>query len=242
MDAGTQQNRNSGEDLHPAVWRASQLARADTRCIDTGFSGLSRQLPGGGWPTGCLVDLLAQQAGILEIQLLAPALKKVQQRQIFLLQPPHVPQVLGFAGMGLHPDNVLWVKSETTADRLWAAEQILRAGCAGALLFWTTHIRSESLRRLHLAAQSSENLFFLLRPLAAAQDASPAPLRVGLRPAPGGLDVQFVKRRGPQRDESLFVAIDAPQNFVRRPVPVQVPAIREDAPAQSERADYVLQQ
>ena len=58
MNAATQQNLTSLEDLHPALWRASQLARADTRCIDTGFTGLSRQLPGGGWPTGCLVDVL----------------------------------------------------------------------------------------------------------------------------------------------------------------------------------------
>lgn len=242
MDAATQQTLTSLEDLHPALWRASQLARADTPCIDTGFTGLSRQLPGGGWPTGCLVDVLTQQSGIQEIQLLAPALKRIQQRQVFLLQPPHVPQVLGLAGMGLRSDSVLWVKSKTTADSLWAAEHILRSGCAGGLLFWTTHIRSESLRRLHLAAQSSESLFFLLRPLSAAQDASPAPLRVSLRPAPGGIDIQFVKRKGPQRDDYLFVAIDPPQNFVRRPIPVQVPAIREGASAQPQRADYILHQ
>jgi len=239
MDADAQQPVSSLEDLHPALWRASQLARADTRCVDTGFPSLSRQLPGGGWPTGCLVDVLVQQAGIREIQLLIPALRQVQKRQVFLLQPPHVPQVLGFAGMGLPPEAVVWIKSKTTADGLWAAEHILRSGCAGALLFWTNHIRSESLRRLHLAAQSSESLFFLLRPLAAAQDASPAPLRVGLRPASGGINIQFVKRKGPQRDESLFVAIDSPPNFVHRPMPVQVPARQEDAPTQVERADYI---
>jgi protein ImuA len=240
MHTATQTRPSPLEHLHPALWRASQLARADTRCIDTGFASLSRQLPGGGWPTGCLVDVLTQQAGIQEIQLLVPALRQLQERQVFLLQPPHVPQILGFAGMGLHTENVLWVKSKTTADSLWAAEHILRSGCAGSLLFWTTQIRSESLRRLHLAAQSSESLFFLLRPLAAAQDASPAPLRISLRPAHGGIDIQFVKRRGPQRDEDLFVAIDSPNNFVRRSTPVQVPAIQEDAPVQSKQQHQVL--
>lgn len=161
---------------------------------------------------------------------------------MFLLQPPHVPQSLGFAGMGLHTDKVLWVKSKTTADSLWAAEHILRSGCAGGLLFWTTQIRSESLRRLHLAAQSSESLFFLLRPLAAAQDASPAPLRISLRPAPGGINIQFVKRRGPQRDEDLFVAIDAPSNFVRRTAPARLPAVQEDVPVQSMRQHQSLHQ
>jgi len=46
------------EALHPSLWRASQLAHADTRCIDTGHATLSGQLPGGGWPGGTLVDLL----------------------------------------------------------------------------------------------------------------------------------------------------------------------------------------
>jgi hypothetical protein len=42
---------------------------------------------------------------------------------------------------------------------LWSAEQILRAGTCGALLFWQRHIRSESLRRLLLAARAGETLF-----------------------------------------------------------------------------------
>jgi hypothetical protein len=47
------------------------------------------------------------------------------------------------------------------------------------------HARGESLRRLHLAAQCGETLFFMMRPLASAQDASPAPLRLSLRPRRG---------------------------------------------------------
>jgi hypothetical protein len=88
---------------------------------------------------------------------------------------------------------------------LWAAEQVLRSGSCGALLFWQTQIRSDSLRRLHLAAQSAETLFFMMRPMAAAQDASPAPLRLGLRPKTGGIEIEFVKRCGPQRNGPLFL-------------------------------------
>jgi protein ImuA len=39
---------------------------------------------------------------------------------------------------------------------------------------------------LRLAAQAGETLFFMVRPLAAAQDASPAPLRLARRPKAGG--------------------------------------------------------
>jgi protein ImuA len=58
-----------------------------------------------------------------------------------------------------------------------------------------------------LAAQADQALFFVLRPLAAAQDASPSPLRLSLRPADGGVNIGFVKRRGPQRDEPLFLPL-----------------------------------
>jgi protein ImuA len=49
--------------------------------------------------------------------------------------------------------------------------------------------------------------FFMMRPLVTAQDAAPAPLRLSVRPAPGGINIGFVKRRGPQRDEDHFIPI-----------------------------------
>ena len=193
------------EELHPALWRASQLARNHTRCVDTGHPSLSNQLPGGGWPTGTMVDLHVQQPGIGEVRLLAPALRAAADRKVVMLQPPHAPQTLALAAMGIEPSQLLWLRADRTADMLWAAEQVLRSGSCGALLFWQTQIRSESLRRLCLNAQAGETLFFMMRPLAAAQDPSPAPLRLALRPRAGGLEVDFVKRRGPQRDEPLFL-------------------------------------
>jgi protein ImuA len=110
--------------------------------------------------------------------------------------------------LGIEPSQLLWVRGGAKAsDALWAAEQILRSGCCGALLLWQQHARGETLRRLHLAAQSGETLFCMLRPLAAAQEASPAPLRLSLKPAAGGIDIGFVKRRGPQRDAPLFLPL-----------------------------------
>jgi len=200
------------ESLHPSLWRASQLARSGTRCIDTGHAALSAQLPGGGWPTGTLVDLLIQQPGIGELRLLRPALAEVARRRVVLLQPPHPPQALALAALGVPPSQLIWLRAGQTADALWAAEQVLRSGSCGALLFWPghagqNHVRADSLRRLHLAAQAGETLFFLMRPLAACQDASPAPLRLALRPQAGGVEIDFVKRRGPARDASLFLPL-----------------------------------
>ena len=193
------------EDLHPSLWRASQLARNHSRCVSTGYQALDNQLLGGGWPAGSMTDLLTQQPGIGELRLLAPALSQVAKRQIAFLQPPHPPQALALAAMGIPPESALWLRADRTADALWAAEQVLRSGSCGALLFWQHQIRAESQRRLTLAAQEGETLFFMMRPLAAAQDPSPAPLRLALLPQAGGLELGFVKRRGPQRDEPLFL-------------------------------------
>lgn len=206
------------ESLHPALWRASQLARGQQRCIDTGHAALSVQLPGGGWPLGTLTELLLQQPGIGEIRLLRPALVQVaqaEQRPVVLLAPPQIPQGLALAALGLPPAQMVWIRNTgKSGDALWAAEQVLRSGCCGALLLWQQQIRHENLRRLHLAAQSGDTLFCLMRPLAAAQDASPAPLRLAMRSAPGGVSVQFVKRRGPQRDAPLFLPL--PPSLLQR--------------------------
>jgi protein ImuA len=216
------------EALHPSLWLASQLAHSTTRCIDTGHPALSAQLPGGGWPTGTLIDLMLQQAGIGELRLLRPALVTAARRRIVLLQPPHPPQALALAAMGLAPSQLIWIRTTRSSDALWAAEQVLRSGSCGALLLWQNHARGETLRRLHLAAQSAETLFFMLRPLAAAQDSSPAPLRLALRPAAGGMNIEFVKRRGPQRDAPLFLPL-TPSLLQRhapldRPLPAPVTA------------------
>jgi len=224
------------EALHPSLWRASQLARARTRCVDTGHPSLSNQLPGGGWPMSTMVDLLLQQNGIGEMRLLAPALRTVAERRVVLLQPPHAPQALALAALGLPPESVLWIRTERTGDMMWAAEQVLRSGSCGALLFWPDQVgsgcarylpvRGDNLRRLHLAAQAGETLFFMMRPLAAATDASPAPLRLSLTPALGGVNVGFVKRQGPARDELLFLPMQVAP--VRHVTPQHRPA---EAPA-----------
>lgn len=229
---------SSPEALHPSVWRASQLARSTARCIDTGHLTLSAQLPDHGWPTGTLTELLVQQAGVGELRLLAPALAKVQSRKIVLLQPPHAPQVLGLASMHLTPSQLVWARSGRATDALWAAEQVLRSGTCGALLFWAPHVRGESLRRLHLAAQAGETLFFMMRPLSAAQDSSPAPLRISVRPAAGGVELGFVKRRGPQKDEPLFLPLT--QSVVSR---LQIPSVvPSKAPAESQNAILAVSQ
>jgi protein ImuA len=195
------------EQIHPLLWRASQRACSSVRSVDTGYPELTGELPGGGWPAGALVELLAQQPGIGELRLLAPVLARSGGRPVVLIQPPHALQPLALAYWGVDSSGFVTLPAPRTADALWAAEQALRAGTCAAVLLWQSHMRVDALRRLNLAAQSGSALFFLFRPAAAARDASSAPLRLALAPKRDGLDVTFVKRRGPSRDTPLFVPL-----------------------------------
>ena len=195
------------EDIHPALWRGSQLARLQGQTVDTGYAVLSAELPGGGWPLGTLIELLVQQPGVGEVRLLRPALAAVSRRPIALVQPPHRPNSLAFAYLGVPLDKLLQVRASKLADALWSAEQILKTGSCGALVFWQQYARTESLRRLHMAAQSSETLFLMVRPLASAADSSPATLRLCVRPAGDGIAVDIIKRKGPIRAERLSVTL-----------------------------------
>jgi protein ImuA len=196
-------------ELPHAVWRADQMGSCRNPVISTSHPELDRELPNGGWPASSLIELLLQQPGIGEMRLLRPTLAAIaRQRRIALVQPPHLPQIAAWSGWGLAPERLLWIKTARSADALWSAEQILRSGSCGALLFWQTHVRSEALRRLHLAAQESDIVFWMIRPLSTAQDSSPAPLRLALRPASAGVAINIVKRRGPWRDDALYLRLD----------------------------------
>lgn len=195
--------------LPHAVWRADQMASGHCAVTATGHSLLDKELPNGGWPKASLIELMMEQPGIGEMRLLRPAFKAIAgKRRIALVQPPHLPHISAWANWGLPIDSLLWIQAGRSADALWSAEQILNNGSCGALVFWQSHLRTESLRRLHLAAQGSDTLFWLMRPLACMRDASPAPLRLALRPAADGLQIQIVKRRGPSRDDPLHLRMD----------------------------------
>ncbi|ABO55012.1 translesion DNA synthesis-associated protein ImuA [Burkholderia vietnamiensis] len=202
--------------LHPDVWRGNQLARWSRRTAETGFAALSAELPGGGWPLGSLTELMVEHPGIGEVRLLRPALRELARPKVALIAPPHAPQGLAWLEWQLDPSRLVWVRAQKTADALWAAEQTLRNGSFGAVLFWRDSIRPEALRRLHLAAQSSDALFVLFRPMPAAQDFSPAPLRLALAARPGGAQVSILKRPGGLCEKPIDIELDPPRSHARR--------------------------
>ncbi len=222
-------------DIHPSLWLGTQLGRAAGVTVETGYPMLSAQLPGGGWPRGALIEVMTQQSGIGELRLLAPALAKVGNRPIVILKPVQTPNGPGLAYVGVPLEKVLLLNPTSTADTLWSAEQILRARTCGALLMWQQHVRAESLRRLQVAAKSGDTLMVLFRPLAAAADASPAELRIALRPVANGVSVEIVKRKGPSLGTAITIELS--------PSPVLLSPYgrsRRSAPAEERQRDFVI--
>jgi protein ImuA len=183
----------------PHVWRAPELARTEEVVIPTGHPQLDAHLPGGGWPVGSMVEVLQQQKGRHHWQLLLPALVRALAEKpgpIVLVNPPHEPFVPALMARGVSPDRMLCVKSGKPAAQLWAAEQCLRGAEVAAVMAWLPRAKSTELRRLHMAAQQHEKLFFIFRDALSRQDASCARLRILVEESEA-LQVHILKRRGP---------------------------------------------
>jgi cell division inhibitor SulA len=186
------------ELLHnPLVWRGDGKARVE-HAVASGFAELDGELPGGGWPQGSLTELLVDHEGIGELRLLLPALGRLARSGawIALVAPPHLPYAPAFAGAGIDPARVAVVDAGVEKDCWWAAEQVVRADSAAAILFWPQSISDARLRRLAVAAQDTSMLAFLFTDSARAASPSPAPLRIALSLDRGELRLDVFKRRG----------------------------------------------
>lgn len=215
----------------PRLWRAASLGSSVSPCISSGFSALDAELPGGGWPTRSVCEILQAQGGMAEWRLLGPALRGLlkerqlpqhqqpQQRQqsrkkskpvapaarpVLLINPPYAPHLPGLLAHGLSEKQLVWIAPAQAEQALWATEQAIKANAAAALLAWLPAARPEQIRRLQAAALASNAPVFLFRPLAAQLQSSAAPLRLLLASgASWCLELQILKRRGPALEEAL---------------------------------------
>jgi len=180
------------------VWLASQGIKAEDTGVPTGFSALDSELSGSGWPQGALTEILCDQQGIGELQLLMPALAKMSQqgRWIAWIAPPHIPYAPALQMQGIDLKKILVVYPRAETDMLWTVEQALRSGTCGAVLVWPNSVDNKSLRRLQLAAEAGKSMGFLFRPHRYVMQSSPAALRLTLEMTQAGLAVNIIKRRG----------------------------------------------
>lgn len=197
---------------HPALWRGSELARVAVPSLPTGFTALDAELPGGGWPTGSLTEILPAHEGIGELRLLGPALAGLSAagKRLAWIAPPHRLYAPALAAAGIDLARLVVVRVRTAQETLWAIEQALASRACGAVLAWPAAVKYPELRRLQLAAEASRALAVLFRPQQARSESSPAALRIALGTIEGGLAVHILKRRGAPLDRPVLLPEVAP--------------------------------
>lgn len=166
----------------PRIWRGD-VSSTQPAGMPTGCAELDAVLPGGGWPTGALAEILIERYGLGELELLMPALVRLSRgnRVIVWVAPPFVPYAPALAGAGLDLQRLLLVRAETQADALWSAEQALRSGSCAAVLLWAEP-STRWLRRLQLAAEAGAAWGVLFRMARAHAQSSYAALRLRVSP------------------------------------------------------------
>ena len=218
-----------------SVWAGTQFAAAPQPAVATGYPTLDAQLPGSGWPASGLTELLFDAPGSGEWRLLAPALRtQAALRPVVCVAPPLQPYAPALQGLRLPLPRFVWVTPpqapQAAADAAWALEQALRSGGCGTALWWG-EASATMLRRLHLAALEHGCLLWVLRPLAARRQASPAPLRLACSPLPRGrLAVEVFKRRGPAQAAALQLQLP-PVAGLEHPLEAPDHAVARLAPA-----------
>jgi hypothetical protein len=187
----------------PGVWRGGELERVVHPTVPTGFARLDRELPGGGWPTGTLSEVLHDGVGIGEVRFLARALARAAEndRLVAWINAPHLPYAPALARAGIPLERCLIVQPANREGALWSAEQALKSGACGAVLFWLDQRQAAGdyawLRRLQMAAEAGRSMAVFYRSTAAESLSTPAHLRVVIARDNGALTIRIPKRRGP---------------------------------------------
>jgi hypothetical protein len=223
------------------IRRGGALARVASASVPTGFPQLDAELPGGGWPTGVLTEILPAHEGIGELRILGHALASLARtaKRLAWIAPPYLPYAPALAAANIDLAQILIVKVRSPADTLWAAEQALRSAACGAVLMWPQRAAYTALRRLQLAAEKTCALAVVFRSPDAYRESSPAALRLALNTAAGGVEIRILKRRGAVCERPVVIHLDGPHegsgflqsHAVDRPVPAESSARSADARA-----------
>ena len=77
---------------NPNLWRGCDMAGQGFHGIGTGYHELDDILPGRGWPSSGLVEVITRHSGMGELQLLIPLMQSVikQGKWILCVAPPYL--------------------------------------------------------------------------------------------------------------------------------------------------------
>ncbi len=182
---------------HPGIWRRSAAQQPRVRALPTGWDTLDARLPGGGWPQGALSEILFEQDGLGELDLLMPALAALTQehRRVIFVAPPYRPYAPALAAAGVDLRFLHEIQA-APSEAAWSMEQCLRSGCCAAVVGWLPDVDYRSLRRLQLAAENGDACAMVYRDAAHATHNSPAALRLKISSGRDATYVDVLKSRG----------------------------------------------
>ena len=227
---------------HPRVFRVGDWGRGGMAAqsgekIHSGFDALDHELAGGGWDRPGMTEILCNHTGIGELSLLMKGLgcadnaPRPGDAMHMLWVVPHtqvwIPYAPALSQCGIDLRRLAIVRTRSSDDALWAAEQGLKSGACRAVLLRMNEpwLNPLSLRRLHQAAMAGNSILWLMRPLEAAQSPSPAATRIVLGPEESGvLRLDMLKRRGLPAGKSIRLATRSLACLMREPRVVRAPA------------------
>lgn len=151
---------------NPNLWRGCDMAGQGFHGIGTGYHELDDILPGRGWPSSGLVEVIARHSGMGELQLLIPLMQSVikQGKWILCVAPPYLLNAPALTQAGIDIGQILIVKQDTPCkDALWSMEKAMQTETCGLVLAWQNWLPGKVLRRLQLAAEVGDTLAVLFK-------------------------------------------------------------------------------
>ena len=183
---------------NPAFFRAGYTVMASATNLSTGYPMLDRLLPGGGWPTAAVTEILSRDGKIDPLSLLLPAFAALswEPRWLVWVAPPQVPIVADLAAQGLDTSRVLVIHERPDKMPLELAVKALAAGTCAAVLVWLEAADPYQIGQLQLAAKRGNSTGFVFRPATVMAQPSPAELRVYATTHSCRLGVEILQCKG----------------------------------------------
>lgn len=183
-----------------SIWRGRNHHSTALETLDSGYAELAEILPNGGWPLKSIIELVVDEWGNGELQVLLPLIIQLsqQKRQIALIAPPYIPYAPALHNAGIDLDQVVIVSNQIDAkDKWWCAEKMLRHGGCDLVMLWPEkkHIRtwSSQIRRLQVAAEMGNSLGVIFNRGRPAD--TPVSLRLKLKYFADDVMVEILKSR-----------------------------------------------
>ena len=152
--------------------------------ITSGCPAMDRQLPGGGYARGSMLELLRSHSGsgISSIALMIARQAIVDGKYLVLVDPQRQFYPPALKSLGIPMERVIALQPSNHADSIWGLAQVLRCTAVGAVIAEVGTLEDRVARKLQLAAEQGGGLGVFIRDARAA------------RAQPSWADVQWLVR------------------------------------------------